>query len=221
VKYRAVVITISDKGSKGERQDTSGPRLREMLDRTYDVGEVLIVPDEMDLIAETIKAQTDREGFDLVVTTGGTGVGPRDVTPEATRAVIEKDLPGFSEAMRMESYRITPFALISRAVPRLFRGYADGKLSDYALCAHFAGCLRHQRPVDHHQPSRQPEGGRRVPLFYLEQPAPRIGKSKGRSLGVRDSAAALTPPSPKFLSLLVKLVDTQPEGLLRISSLCA
>jgi molybdopterin adenylyltransferase len=116
VKYRAVVITISDKGSKGEREDTSGPRLREMLDQTYDIGEVLIVPDEMDLIAETIKTQIDREGFDLVVTTGGTGVGPRDVTPEATRAVIEKDIPGFSEAMRMESYRITPFALISRAV---------------------------------------------------------------------------------------------------------
>jgi molybdopterin adenylyltransferase len=116
VKYRAVVITISDKGSKGERQDTSGPRLREMLDQMYDVGEILIVPDEMDLIAETIRTQIDQEGFDLVVTTGGTGVGPRDVTPEATRVVIEKDLPGFSEAMRMESYRITPFALISRAV---------------------------------------------------------------------------------------------------------
>ena len=116
MKYRAVVVTISDKGSKGERQDTSGPRLREMLERNYDVGEVLIVPDEIDLIAETIRTQIDQQGFDLVVTTGGTGVGPRDVTPEATRAVIEKDLPGFSEAMRMESYRITPFALISRAI---------------------------------------------------------------------------------------------------------
>jgi len=116
VKYRAVVITISDKGSKGERQDTSGPGLRDMLEKDYEVGDILIVPDERDLIAETIKAQIDREGFDLVVTTGGTGVGPRDVTPEATRAVIEKDLPGFSEIMRMESWRITPFALISRAV---------------------------------------------------------------------------------------------------------
>jgi molybdopterin adenylyltransferase len=116
VRYRAVVITISDKGSRGERQDTSGPRLREMLQESYEVGKVLIVPDEKDLIAETIRTQIDREGFDLVVTTGGTGVGPRDVTPEATRSVIEKDLPGFSEAMRMESYRITPFALISRAI---------------------------------------------------------------------------------------------------------
>jgi molybdenum cofactor synthesis domain-containing protein len=116
VKYRAVVITISDKGSRGEREDTSGPRLREMLKRTYDVGEILIVPDEKEIIAKAIEAQIDQGGFDLVVTTGGTGVGPRDVTPEATREVIEKDLPGFAEAMRMESYRITPFALISRAV---------------------------------------------------------------------------------------------------------
>jgi molybdopterin adenylyltransferase len=116
VTYRAVVVTISDKGSKGEREDTSGPRLVRMLEKDYEVGEVLIIPDEADLIAETIRTQIDREGFDLVVTTGGTGVGPRDVTPEATRAVIEKDLPGFAEAMRMESYRITPFALISRAI---------------------------------------------------------------------------------------------------------
>jgi len=116
VTYRAVVITISDKGSKGERVDTSGPGLREMLARTYDVGEVLIVPDESDLIADTIRREIDEKGVDLVVTTGGTGVGPRDVTPEATRTVIEKELPGFSEAMRMESFRVTPFALISRAV---------------------------------------------------------------------------------------------------------
>jgi molybdopterin adenylyltransferase len=116
VRYRAIVVTISDKGSKGEREDTSGPRLAAMLEKDYDVGEVLIVPDEVELIAATMKSQIDEKGFDLVVTTGGTGVGPRDVTPEATRAVIEKDLPGFAEVMRMESYRITPFALISRAV---------------------------------------------------------------------------------------------------------
>jgi molybdenum cofactor synthesis domain-containing protein len=116
VNYRAVVITISDKGSKGERVDTSGPGLAEMLKRSYDVSGVVIVPDEADLIADTIKSQIDEEGVDLVVTTGGTGVGPRDVTPEATRAVIDKELPGFSEVMRMESFRITPHSLISRAV---------------------------------------------------------------------------------------------------------
>jgi len=116
VKYRAAVITISDKGSKGERIDTSGPGLAEMLKRHYEVSGVLIVPDEADLIAETIKREIDDKGVDLVVTTGGTGVGPRDVTPEATRRVIEKELPGFSEVMRMESFRITPHSLISRAV---------------------------------------------------------------------------------------------------------
>lgn len=114
--YTAVVVTISDKGSKGERTDTSGPGLRTMLEKSFAVGEVIIVPDEADVIAETMRHQIDVKGFDLVVTTGGTGVGPRDVTPEATRMVIEKDLPGFSEVMRMESYRITPFAMISRAV---------------------------------------------------------------------------------------------------------
>ena len=116
MKYRAVVITVSDKGSKGERVDTSGPGLAEMLKRSYEVSGVVIVPDEEDLIADTIKSQIDEKGVDLVVTTGGTGVGPRDVTPEATRAVIDKELPGFSEVMRMESFRITPHSLISRAV---------------------------------------------------------------------------------------------------------
>lgn len=114
--YSAVVITISDKGSKGERVDTSGPGVRAALETAFDVKDVIIVPDEADLIAATIKQQIDERQIDLVVTTGGTGVGPRDVTPEATRAVIEKDLPGFAEVMRMESYRITPFAMISRAV---------------------------------------------------------------------------------------------------------
>ena len=116
MKYRAVVITISDKGSKGERVDTSGPRLAEMLEKGYDVSGVVIVPDEADVIADTIKREVDENRADLVVTTGGTGVGPRDVTPEATRRVIEKELPGFSEVMRMESFRITPHSLISRAV---------------------------------------------------------------------------------------------------------
>jgi len=116
VRYRAKVITISDKGSRGERVDTSGPGLAEMLKRGYDVSGVVIVPDEADLIADAIRREIDENAVDLVVTTGGTGVGPRDVTPEATRRVIEKELPGFSEVMRMESFRITPHSLISRAV---------------------------------------------------------------------------------------------------------
>jgi molybdopterin adenylyltransferase len=114
--YRATVITISDKGSRGEREDKSGPALRSMLENEYDVSEIIIVPDEIELIAQAITKEIDERGIDLVVTTGGTGVSRRDVTPEATKLVIERDLPGFAEAMRAESYRITPYALISRAI---------------------------------------------------------------------------------------------------------
>jgi molybdopterin adenylyltransferase len=116
VRYRATIITISDKGSCGERVDTSGPGLREMLEDQFDLGEIIIIPDEVEIIANTIKQQVDELGIDLIVTNGGTGLSKRDVTPEATRMVIEKDLPGFAEVMRAESYKITPTAMISRAV---------------------------------------------------------------------------------------------------------
>ena len=116
MRYKAAIITISDKGSCGERVDTSGPALKDMLQQEYDVGEIIIIPDEVDIIASTIKRQVDELGIDLVVTNGGTGLSKRDVTPEATRMVIEKDLPGFAEVMRAESYKITPTAVISRAV---------------------------------------------------------------------------------------------------------
>lgn len=122
MRYRATVITISDKGSRGEREDTSGPLLRSILEKTYDMSEVLIVPDEIEIIAQAIQREVDEKGIDLVVTTGGTGVSVRDVTPEATRMVIERDLPGFGEIMRAESYKITPFALISRALCGIRRG---------------------------------------------------------------------------------------------------
>jgi len=110
------VITVSDKGSRGERVDTSGPAIKKMLEKDFIVGDVIIVPDEADIIADAMKRAIDEEGMDMVVTTGGTGLSARDVTPEATRSVIERDLPGFAEVMRLESYRITPRAIISRAV---------------------------------------------------------------------------------------------------------
>jgi molybdenum cofactor synthesis domain-containing protein len=116
MSYRAQVITVSDKGSRGERVDTSGPAVKNMLEKDFIVGDVIIVPDEADIIADAIKRAIDEEGVDMVVTTGGTGLSARDVTPEATRSVIERDLPGFAEVMRLESYRITPRAIISRAV---------------------------------------------------------------------------------------------------------
>ncbi|MBP8626092.1 MAG: MogA/MoaB family molybdenum cofactor biosynthesis protein [Syntrophorhabdaceae bacterium] len=116
MRYRAAVITISDRGSRGERIDTSGPALVSMLKDSYEMVRTEVIPDEVDIIAETIKRLVDEEKVDLIVTTGGTGVGKRDVTPEATRLVIEKDLPGFSEIMRLESYRITPHGIISRGI---------------------------------------------------------------------------------------------------------
>jgi molybdenum cofactor synthesis domain-containing protein len=116
VRYKAAIITISDKGSCGERVDTSGPALRDMLKSEFDVGEIVIIPDEVDIIAGTIRQQVDELGTDLIITNGGTGLSKRDVTPEATRMVIEKDLPGFAEMMRAESYKITPTAVISRAI---------------------------------------------------------------------------------------------------------
>lgn len=114
--YTAAIITVSDKGSVGEREDKSGPALKAILEGSYHVQEMVIVPDEVDRIAETIRHLVDIQCIDLVLTTGGTGVAPRDVTPEATRLVMEKELPGFAEVMRIESYKITPTAMVSRAI---------------------------------------------------------------------------------------------------------
>ena len=114
--YRAAIITVSDKGSVGQRVDTSGPALKDILEKSFEVTGITIVPDEAPIIARAIKDLIDAQGVDLVVTTGGTGVSVRDVTPEATRIVIDRDLPGFAEVMRMESYKITPHSIISRAI---------------------------------------------------------------------------------------------------------
>jgi molybdopterin adenylyltransferase len=114
---KAGILTISDKGSRQERVDTSGPAVTEVL---KEIGAVIekyeIVPDERDVIAQKLVEYTDNLHLDLVVTTGGTGVAPRDVTPDATRLVIEKEVPGMAEAMRMESLKKTPHAVISRAM---------------------------------------------------------------------------------------------------------
>ncbi len=114
--YTAGVITISDKGFRGERADTSGPNLVEILRaKGFDVVYTTIVPDEFDAIqAELIKC-TDTLGIALVLTTGGTGFSPRDITPEATMSVIERPTPGIPEAMRAESMKITPKGCLSRS----------------------------------------------------------------------------------------------------------
>ena len=114
---RAAVITISDKGFRGEREDTSGPAIVEALhDAGYDAVYQGIVPDERDMIEAQLRQCADDLGFSLVITTGGTGFSPRDVTPEATLAVIERETRGIPEAMRAASMQITSRGCLSRAV---------------------------------------------------------------------------------------------------------
>ena len=111
------ILTMSDKGSRGEREDLSGKEIERMLKNLpAEVKAYEIIPDEADIIRSKLIEFVDRKKLDLILTTGGTGVSPRDVTPEATRAVIEKELPGMSEAMRAESLKKNPNAMISRAV---------------------------------------------------------------------------------------------------------
>ena len=116
MNYTAAVITVSDKGSRGERADTSGPAVAEALENAgFAVAWRSIIPDEQALIQETLIRCADEMGLNLVVTTGGTGFSPRDVTPEATLAVVERETRGIPEAMRAESLRITPRGCLSRA----------------------------------------------------------------------------------------------------------
>ena len=113
----AAIITVSDKGSQGKRQDLSGPAISEMLaGAAIEIKNSLIVPDEIDQIQKAIINFADIEKVDLILTTGGTGVSPRDVTPDATLNIIDKQIPGMAEAMRYESRKITPHAMISRAI---------------------------------------------------------------------------------------------------------
>jgi molybdopterin adenylyltransferase len=115
--FTAAVLTLSDKGSLGEREDLSGKILAEMLARIGGRIETYVVlPDDRQLIEDKLTYYADQYGVDVIATTGGTGVGPRDVTPDATRAVIEKEIPGMAEAMRLAGLQKTPFAMISRAI---------------------------------------------------------------------------------------------------------
>ncbi len=111
------VLTMSDKGARGEREDTSGPFLQELLvQQGYTSKAYAIIPDQVDLIVEKLISWVDEEKIDLIVTTGGTGVAPTDVTPEAMLKVIEKDIPGMAEAMRAASLKKTPNAVLSRGM---------------------------------------------------------------------------------------------------------
>ena len=114
--YTAAVITVSDKGARGEREDKSGPELCALaLEHGYDVVCTSIIPDEIDQIKAELLRCCDELGVRLVLTTGGTGFSPRDVTPEATMAVVERATPGIPELMRAESMKITPRGCLSRS----------------------------------------------------------------------------------------------------------
>jgi molybdenum cofactor synthesis domain-containing protein len=116
MSYTAAVITVSDKGYRGEREDTSGPNLVAILkDRGFDVVYTAIVPDESEAIQAELIRCADEKRIALVLTTGGTGFSPRDITPEATLQVVERRTPGIPEAMRAESMRITPKGCLSRS----------------------------------------------------------------------------------------------------------
>ena len=116
MSYTAAVITVSDKGYRGEREDTSGPNLVRILEeKGFEVVYTAMVPDESEMIQEVLVKCADERNIALVLTTGGTGFSPRDVTPEATLAVIERETRGIPELMRAESMKITPRGCLSRA----------------------------------------------------------------------------------------------------------
>ena len=114
--FTVAVVTISDKGSKGQREDLSGPVLVDMLNNSgYEIIHTCIIPDECDQIKDILLKLSDQLKVNLVLTTGGTGFSPRDITPEATEAVIDRRTPGLTELTRQESLKITPKAALSRA----------------------------------------------------------------------------------------------------------
>lgn len=116
MSYTAAVITVSDKGARGERIDTSGPSLCTILKaKGYEVVYTCIIPDDMEIIEKELKKCADELKVHLVLTTGGTGFSPRDITPEATLRVVERQTPGIAELMRYESMKITPRGCLSRS----------------------------------------------------------------------------------------------------------
>ncbi|MCF8010336.1 MAG: molybdopterin adenylyltransferase [Clostridiales bacterium] len=115
--YKVGIITTSDKGARGEREDKSARVIREIVESEgWEVVNYQVIPDDFSIIKETLIQFSDQEKLNLVFTTGGTGMAPRDNTPEATKTIIEREVPGLPEVMRAESLKITPRAMLSRAV---------------------------------------------------------------------------------------------------------
>jgi molybdenum cofactor synthesis domain-containing protein len=118
VQSKVGILTISDRGSMGAYEDKSGPVIRQLVVEKLNglVERTAIIPDEIEIIRDTLREWVDEHHLDLIFTTGGTGFGPRDVTPEATRLVIEKEAPGLVFAMLRDSLAVTPHAMLSRMV---------------------------------------------------------------------------------------------------------
>ena len=117
MQMRAGILIVSDKGSSGEREDKSGPTAKEVISQlNFQIAKYEIVPDEADVITEKLMDWCDKGNLELILTSGGTGLSSRDVTPEATLKVLDKTIPGLTEAMRIESMKKKPEAILSRAV---------------------------------------------------------------------------------------------------------
>ena len=116
-KINAVVITASDACARGEREDTSGAALVQLLTELgAEIVATKILSDDLDPLTQSLIDFADRDDVNLIITTGGTGLGPRDNTPEATQRIVEREVPGIAEAIRAESLKVTPMAMISRGV---------------------------------------------------------------------------------------------------------
>jgi molybdopterin adenylyltransferase len=114
---RVGILTISDRSWNGVRADLSGPALVKMIEEaSWEISDKALLPDQMDLIREKLIEWCDKTHLDIILTTGGTGFSPRDVTPEATSAVLDRSAPGLAEAMRAASLKVTAHAMLSRAV---------------------------------------------------------------------------------------------------------